>query len=388
MSAKETVLVIGGTGQIGTQVTVQEIAAGKEVHVFGRSPASSSKLDFITKAPNGHYTSVDVSGDQKKLAALIKQINPAKIYFMAEPFPMKEEDVSKAVNQMGRFYHTLQTEVGFKGPVVVIGTAGIELTGQNFPTQVFTADNERILGQIPYFRARRQMAAACRNYTARGLDIRRVALPWVVSGDAHHGDMEALPQFASGSMSGFGLPDVPMDVISGQESARAIRFIADKGTKGWTYQAGGVPNIPISQVMQAQLTEIGGGRLKTSQATPQSLITQTSTLLSLAKMKRMTQRNPWLMGWDMMWEGVARGAFNIASNVTITEAQTRAATACALSATLPAKADMAALIKLGFKPTDQNAQRTQVFAEARKLARLLLRDGIVRRQTPPGGPRY
>lgn len=143
-STHETVLIIGGAGQIGTQVTAQEIAAGHDVHVFGRSPASSSKTGFITQAPNGHYTSVDVGGNQAALAAHIKKINPDKIYFLAEPFPMSDAAVESSVKQMSGFYDTLLSKVGYKGPIVVVGTAGIEMNGPHFPLQSFDAQAERL----------------------------------------------------------------------------------------------------------------------------------------------------------------------------------------------------------------------------------------------------
>jgi len=270
----------------------------------------------------------------------------------------------------------------------VIGTAGIEASGPDFPLTTFSASDDRTLSQLPYFQARRQMATICRKYATQGLDIRRVALPWVVSGDAHHGDLESLPNFTSGSMGGFGLPDMPMDVISGEEAARAIRFVADKGQKGWTYQASGIPDMKMSSVIQAELSEIGGGRLKVTPSSYSTLLSQASLFVNFIKMKKAAEKNPFLIGLNALWEIGARAQFNIKAGLTINEAQMRTATACALSAVLPSHADMSALIKLGFKPTAEATQESQVFAEARKLARLLLKDGVVKRPTPPAGPRY
>lgn len=382
-----TVLIIGGTGQIGMQVTKQEIAAGKDVQVFGRSLPSSEKLDFIHDSDNGYYTQVDVSGDQEKLAKLIKQVNPAKIYFMAEPFPMKDADVEKAVTQMNNFYRTLH-DIGFKGPIVVIGTAGIEQSGEGFPLTAFSVENEKIVGQIPYFKARRYMAQISAHAVKQGLDVRRVALPWVVSGDAHHADFEPLPNFVKGSMGGFSMPSKPMDVISGQESARAIRFVADKGKKGWTYQASGVPLVQMSEVIQAELSEIGGGRLRSTAATFDSLMSQAGLFLNFIKMKKAIEKNPFLIGMNALWEVSARVQFNLKAGLAVNEAQMHAATASALSAVLPTQADMTELAKLGFKPTDPATQRKQVFEEARKLARLLLKEGIVKKPSPPSGPSF
>ena len=116
-SHQERILVVGGGGFVGANLTRKLIGLGYEVHLIWKLSSNPWRLNDIKKQIKFHI--VDIQ-NKKKLTTLIKKIYPVAIFHLASHNAYRnQEDIEKIIN------------------VSINGTLNLLLASKDIPYKVF-----------------------------------------------------------------------------------------------------------------------------------------------------------------------------------------------------------------------------------------------------------